>query len=150
MKHAVASRMVLLFMVFVVVGCDQSVPTLTQEPDILFPRQNPTFDVMEALLSGNLVEQAGCLRIEMAGNSESVVPIWPADYTLSSRNGTLVILDGSQQAKVQVGEAVLLSGGFVQSLNDSPAVSNEISRKVQQRCPGSYWLVGSEVGPAPR
>lgn len=150
MNYAVLLRTALLFMVFLAVGCDQFVPTLTQDSDILFPRQNPTFDVMEALLAGDLVEQAGCIRIEVVGNSESIVPIWPADYALSRRNGTLQILDGNREAKIQVGEAVLLSGGFVQSLTDNPAVSNEVSRKVQERCPGSYWLVGSEVGPAPQ
>lgn len=115
---------------------------------MLFPRQNPGHAVMEALLMGRLVEEAGCLYIAIDEKPLMYVPVWPSDYSLRSNSGMLEILDGSSDVRVQVGEQVFLSGGHVESLDHQDAVSSDMRAQVQARCPGMYWLVGSEVRPA--
>ena len=90
---------------------------------------------MEALLSGELVLDKGCLRVQNEG--ESYLVIWQADYFLSDNDGVLEILDETGTAVAQVGEMVYMGGGEQAGVRDA-----ELRQPVPEICGGPYWRMG--------
>jgi hypothetical protein len=106
--------------------------------DVFFPEYQPTGDVMTAEFRGKLVlDDESCLRVEWSRHG-SVVPIWPSDYKLDTGSGEVRVLAGSGRVVARVGEEVYMSGGEI-------GRSLEGRRELEERCPGTYWIVGAEV-----
>ena len=117
----------------------------TPGPTIFFPQgQEETEDgvrfVMQALLFGELVFEEGSLRVNDADGVPSHLLIWPPDFTLSTENDGIQILNGGGEVVARVGDQLRISGGAVAGPAYSELVPDEY--------PGPYWIVGDEVGPA--
>ncbi|MGH7601368.1 MAG: hypothetical protein ACREOI_33835 [bacterium] len=100
---------------------------------------------MEAILIGKLVEVDGCLRINSSNSETSYLVVWPFGYSLKIANGVIMIQDGAGKTRVRVGEEVFVSGGETKSVEGIAALDDQLKRELSTRCPGPYWLVGSEV-----
>jgi hypothetical protein len=109
---------------------------ITPVPDLFMPQLKVRdFGFMEALISGELVVQDGCLRVQ-AGD-ESTLVIWQADYFLTDNDGILEILDETGAVVAQIGEMVYIGGGEQPSVNDS-----ELRQPIPAQCGGPYWRMG--------
>ena len=135
----------LLVIAVILVACrnqiaTSSVPTL----DVFFPKQKEIEGeraVMDALLTGGLVEVNGCLRVIASESRNSYLLIWPPDFTRTTENGVTQVHDGFGQVIVQVGDKVNISGGevpieFAQEFSD---------QKLPPDCLQPYWIVGDEI-----
>jgi hypothetical protein len=100
---------------------EPTTPATLEEPipvdsaeGFFFPVQPPVEgerDVMEALLTGTLQEEMGCLRV-VAGE-DSYLPIWPPGYSLTAEIGTPQVLNESGEVVATIGQEVNLGGGVV-------------------------------------
>ena len=94
---------------------------------------------MTAGIRGKLVlDDRGCLRVKDPADRVSVVPVWPAPFELDTEGEDVRVLDASGRVVAQVGREVYMSGGEV-------GRSLEGKRQLQERCPGVYWIIGTEV-----
>jgi len=109
---------------------------ITPVPDVFMP-QLKMRDVgfMDALISGELVVQDGCLRVK-AGDGSTLV-IWQADYFLTDNDGILEILDETGAVVARVGEMVYMGGGEQPSVDDT-----ELRQPIPDQCGGPYWRMG--------
>jgi hypothetical protein len=112
--------------------------TSAHDTDVLFPEYRPTGIFMMAGYRGELVlDDEGCLRVEGPGHG-SIVPIWPSGYEPDAMGEEVRILNRSGRIAARVGEEVYMSGGEI-------GRSLEGRRELEERCPGTYWIVGTEV-----
>jgi hypothetical protein len=116
-----------------------------RDVEVFFPQQRPGGEAMMAEMSGKLVlDDEGCLRVEEHPGHADTVPIWPANYELDASGGEVRVLDEEGGVAVRVGEEVYMGGGGVPK--DRVTLANErMSKELFERCPGEYWVVGSEV-----
>ena len=100
---------------------------------------------MMAEISGKLVlDDEGCLRIEEPPGHTDTVPIWPTDFELDTSGEEVSVLDEEGRVAATVGEKVYMGGGGVPK--DRVTLADEkMLRELFERCPGEYWIVGSEV-----
>lgn len=135
----------LLVTAVILVACrDQSATSSVPIPDVFFPKQKETEGeraVMDALLTGDLVEVNGCLRVNASESENSYLLIWPPDFSRTNENGVTQVRDGSGQVVVQVGDKVRISGGevpteFAQEFSDQP---------LPHDCPEPCWIAGDDV-----
>ncbi len=118
-------------------------------PGIAFPRQKPVEGMRTSMLAelvGTLVLDAdgGCLRVAPLYGGESLLPIWPPEYTLRVEGEQVLVIDGEGQVAARVGEEVSMSGGQV-------AVTDEwVLQQIPTACRGAYFVVGHEVRPSLR
>lgn len=112
---------------------------------VAFPRQQPVEGVramMAAELTGELVLVDDCLRINSIYGG-TVLPVWPAEFTLRGENDEIQILDGNGQVVARVGEEVYMGGG-----EGSPeALADCVREQLPAACTGPYWIVGGGVRP---
>ncbi len=103
-----------------------------------------------AEVSGKLVlDDEGCLRIEEHPGHTDTVPIWPAGFELDTSGDEVSVLDEEGRVVATVGEKVYMGGGGVPK--DRVTLADErMLRELYKRCPGEYWIVGSEVRPLQR
>ena len=103
-----------------------------------------------AEVSGKLVlDDEGCLRIEEHPGHTETVPIWPANFELDTSGDEVSVLDEEGRVAATVGEKVYMGGGGVPK--DRVTLADErMLRALYKRCPGEYWIVGSEVRPLQR
>lgn len=140
-----------------VTGCDGTAPTgatsgspqpsaaVTQVANlqVVFPQQakaDREQEGMEALLVGQLVLTAGCLRVNAPDPGISYLVIWPADYTLSTASGTGQILDERGQVIAQIGDMLRVTGGEVSA---NARLSAQLREPLPDGCAGPYWLASA-------
>jgi hypothetical protein len=106
-----------------------------------FPVQNnPNPDYMEALLTGELVIEDGCLRVD------DDVLVWPNGFSLSIEGEVIQVIDGTGQPIARVGDKVEVSGGEVGTSELPGGYLSELSAQLPSDCcPGPYWIVGEEI-----
>jgi len=113
-------------------------------PGVAFPRQAPLVtEVMEAQLIGDLLLVDGCLRVKDLYSGDSILPIWPPEFTLGAENDGIQVLDGDGQVVARVGEEVYMGGGEV----SSPSLPDCVRQQLPAECSGPYWIVGMGVRP---
>jgi hypothetical protein len=95
--------------------------------------------------SGELVlDDEGCLRVKATPKDPGTTPVWPAGYGLDATGGEVRILDEEGRVVAKVGERVYVGGG--ETPKDHVTLADErTERELFERCPGEYWIVGSEV-----
>ncbi len=100
---------------------------------------------MMAEVRGKLIlDDEGCLRIEEHPGHAEAVPIWPAGFELETGSDEVSVLDDEGRVAATVGEEVYMGGGVIPK--DQVTLADErMSRELFERCPGEYWIVGSEV-----
>ncbi|MBE9524594.1 MAG: hypothetical protein IMY76_05810 [Chloroflexi bacterium] len=110
---------------------------ITPVPNVFMPQLKQRDAIfLEALLSGELVVEDGCLRIRNNDTDESRLIIWQADYFLTDNEGTLEILNETGAVVAQVGEMVYMGGGEV------PIDASVLREPIPEQCRGPYWLMG--------
>jgi hypothetical protein len=103
-----------------------------------------------ALLSGEMIlDGEGCLRVRAGANGPTWVPVWPADYRLSTGTGAVRVKGPDDRTVAEVGKKASMGGGEVGLQGDM--VDRSTIRELRERCPGEYWSVlDSSVGPPPK
>ena len=107
------------------------------EKELTFPVQENSADVMDALITGKLVERDGCLYIDAGGRSTS--PIWPHGFSYDRDGDAVTILDDKGTPVARTGEEVSMGGGLIGE-PESP-LSDDLAKKVGD-CEAPYWVVG--------
>jgi hypothetical protein len=120
--------------------------TSAPRDEVFFPRQRQGGEQMMAEISGKLVlDDEGCLRMEEHPGHAETVPIWPSGFELDTGD-EVIVLDDEGRVAATVGEKVYMGGGGVPK--DRVTLADErMLRELFERCPGEYWIVGSEVRP---
>lgn len=124
----------------------KKVDSCSQQPvaGIAFPRQKPVEGMrvsMAAELIGLLHVEAGCLQVDSIYGDGSVVPIWPAEYSLQETEGVVQVLDENLRVVARVGEEVYMAGGF----GSQDAAAKCEPQEASLSCSGPYWVVGDTV-----
>lgn len=133
-------------MALITIACSpESAPNQCEYDGIFFPRQKASVAVMDAILIGKLVKVDGCLRIDDSNSETSYLVVWPFGYSLKVVSTMIEVRDGAGKTRVRVGEEVFVSGGETKSVEGIAALDEQLKRELSTRCPGPYWLVGSEV-----
>ncbi|WP_434419328.1 hypothetical protein [Nannocystis pusilla] len=101
--------------------------------------REPSDAFMEALLSGTLIEQSGCLRVSPDGKQPGHLLIWQPGYTARRTGDRVEIVDGGGKVVARVGEPLRTGGGQVE-LNDS--LRGQLKAPLDAACVGPYWLMG--------
>ena len=117
----------------------------SREAKVFFPQQRQEGELMMAEISGKLVlDDEGCLRIEEPPGHTETVPVWPAGFELDTCGDQVSVLDEEGRVAARVGGKVYMGGGGVPK--DRVALADKrMLRELFERCPGEYWIVGSEV-----
>jgi hypothetical protein len=108
---------------------------------VFFPKHREGA-VPDARAGGKLVlDEHGCIRLELSENGPAPTPIWPYEYETSVEDGEeIVVLDGRGRMLARIGDKVYLSGGFVgRTLEGIAGVDPQTKRELRERCPGQYW-----------
>jgi hypothetical protein len=112
-------------------GTDSSIP--------FFPQQHtPPTDFMGALLSGKLILEKSCLRIQ-DNDENNYLLIWPKDYSFNVEGDSVQIKDGSGYIVVKVGDKVNVGGGEI----PSELIEDFVDKTFPSDCSGPYWSVAS-------
>jgi hypothetical protein len=99
---------------------------------------------MEALLSGTLIEQSGCLRVSPDGKQPGHLLIWQPGYTVRRAGDRLEIVDSTDKVVARVGEPLRTGGGEV-PLTDS--LRKQLKAPLDAACVGPYWIMGQLQAP---
>ncbi|NJO84350.1 MAG: hypothetical protein HC828_17270 [Blastochloris sp.] len=96
--------------------------------------------MMQALLSGTLIVEDGCLRVREEGGDTRYLVIWQPDYYLSDRDGTRVILDRDGHVVAQVDAPIRLSGGVTSA--GVAELNPQLQAPIPVSCGGPAWRMG--------
>ncbi|WAS98006.1 hypothetical protein [Nannocystis punicea] len=99
---------------------------------------------MEALLSGTLIEQSGCLRVSPDGKQPGHLLIWQPGYTARRTGEQLEVVDGTGKVVARVGEPLRTGGGQVPM---SDELQKQLKAPLDAACVGPYWLMGQLQAP---
>ena len=119
-----------------------------KQAGLFFPRMpaGPRGVILEALGDGRLFVENGCIYMgptERRYRDEvpSDVVVWPHGYSLSRKNGEVLILDEKDKVVARVGETVSMGGGEIRR-EDSGGQFEERRGElgVPDRCRGPLWL----------
>lgn len=105
----------------------------------------PNEDYMTAAGGGKLVvDEEGCLRFGRRGD----LPVWPYEYSLTVKEGEMVILNGDGRVEARIGDRVEVGGGQVETgAGSTPEAARrgfEERRRelgIPDKCRGSLWYV---------
>jgi hypothetical protein len=130
-------------------ACGADPPTgggeTTAPARVFFPQQPPGGESMMAETSGELVlDDEGCLRVKATPKDPGATPVWPADYELDANGDEIRVLDEEGRVAAKVGEEVYMGGGEIPK-GQVTLTDEQMLRELFERCPGEYWIVGSEV-----
>lgn len=115
-------------------------------PGVAFPRQEYVEGprvVMAAELIGTLQLKNDCLQIESLYGDGYIIPVWPAEYSLTYEDDTLIILDGEGNPLIREGDEVYMGGGE----GNSNGLLECVRQQLPASCNGKFWYVGSGVRP---
>jgi hypothetical protein len=120
-------------------------PTDAAPPPALPELRERSNAFMEALLSGTLIDQAGCLRVSPDGKQPGHLLIWQPGYAVRRSGERLEIVESATDKVVaRVGEPLRTGGGEI-PLNDS--VRKQLKAPLDPACVGPYWLMGQLQAP---
>jgi hypothetical protein len=116
-----------------------------EEPPSLgdhFPRQKHTVGGLEALMTGELVLENGCLRVKVSSSyaptdETSVLIIWDLRFSTRTEDGVVQLIDSqTENVLAKVGDVVQMGGGYV----PTPTYLGLVN-PLPDDCPGPYWLI---------
>lgn len=119
-------------------------PTAYYDPSklIFFPRQEKTEGdrvVMEGEIHGTLVLVGNCIRVDSQEADVNYLLIWPYDFDLTFKNGTLDILNENSGVIAHIGDNVHIGGGEIHLLS---MLDKSIQEQIPPQCVGPYWIIG--------
>jgi len=122
--------------------CASSRTTRSNE-EIFFPQlalSNKERAFPDALIEGPLHLSRGCLRV--GANGEGALVIWPPHVRLDRTGDSIRVLDERSRVEAQVGQAVKLGGGEIES---TAPILRDLREPLLARCPGPYWLASGLI-----
>ncbi|GJM40333.1 MAG: hypothetical protein DHS20C20_06150 [Ardenticatenaceae bacterium] len=98
---------------------------------------------MTAAITGELIEVNGCIRIRTNDEPMGYLVIWGPNYSFTTQNNVIEILNGTNQIVASVGQSIHMGGGGGANLpsNIEKTIFNLPS---PSSCPGPFW-VGADV-----
>ena len=115
-----------LLIALLLIGCTEAAASPPANVSLLQLAEQPESS-MEGLVDGTLTNVAGCVGLESADATYTL--IWPPDYDLTGSN---VVLNG--QTVATLGETTAVSGG------EPPS---ELVATLSTSCQAPFWLVGN-------
>jgi hypothetical protein len=95
---------------------------------------------MEALFQGPVeADSAGCIRIHPP---DAATVVWPRGFSLDRRSSGAWVVDQKGRDVGVLGESFRFSGGEVPFLHQGVGFSPAEALRIQDRCPGRFWIVG--------
>lgn len=94
---------------------------------------------LEALLTGELVSENGCLRVRSVRGTDYLL-IWP-NMSEMTADGQGVRLSSNSDVTLSVGDRIRMSGGVAARSH----VQNIVMQPIPSECTGPYWLVGRGI-----
>jgi len=95
---------------------------------------------MEALFEGRIAEDdEGCLRLQPP---DAATVVWPKGFDLEPRSAEAWVVDEKGRDVGFVGGWFRFSGGEVPFLHEGLGFSTAEAVRIQDRCPGRFWVVG--------
>ena len=108
----------------------------TPSPTPYFPVQAEVQEMgLDALLSGELVLDDGCLRVH------DTLILWPYGYTLEIEGGDILVVNEHGEWVAKVGDRVRMGGGHI----SAEFAEEKIGRSLPEGCTGPFWLVAFSV-----
>lgn len=134
---------------------DPTVPVATPVNGVYLLRHKPVAPdepQMAALMSGTLIVEDGCLRVEPDYPGSSPLIIWPAGFEFQVAGDEISILDPDGYVVARVGEPVEMGGGLWAESGDVDGLrkllSQQLDSPIPEHCAAPFWLVGY-VTPSP-
>lgn len=140
-----------------------TIVTLTTEDtspaasDVFFAKKKPVDGLSASARNRGVLtlDEKGCFRIKSIEGRRGHVPIWPPSFKMRVEGEEIKILDGQGDLVARVGEKIVVGGGEFPGigrestlpLESIPSVSKRVGRKLEERCPGQYWLVAPPAPP---
>lgn len=125
--------------------------------DVFFAKKKPVGGLSASARNSGVLtlDEKGCFRIKSVEGRRGHVPIWPASFEMRVEGDEIRILDGQGDLVARVGERLVVGGGEFPGigrestlpLESIPSVSKQVGRKLEERCPGQYWLVAPPAPP---
>ena len=124
---------------------------LASDTELLsFPRHYESLetDMGWDYLFGVLESTTGCLSVRLfplpnaqASYPDSLLMLWPANYSVREEDGNIHVIDGNGTVAARVGDTIRASGDWWRD------VPGELAESIPEACrePGHYWQVGDEV-----
>jgi len=110
-----------------------------------FPQTNTILGNTDALITGKLALDNGCLRVSETNtiNEESYLLIWDETFSIRTEQGIVQVIDSNTgEVLASVGDYVEVGGGIVVGIIE---VEMALKEPLPQECPEPYWLVGDTV-----
>jgi hypothetical protein len=148
------SRSALALAVLGALGCATEPGPDPGQPLFLAHRVPPRVS-MEALFRGRVAaDQAGCVRLDLPGESPTVV--WPHRFTLRAEDDAAghvglsprwLVVDEQGAWVGWLGDPFEISGGIVPTLPRHLVQNDRFEAAAKTRCPGPYWISGDVARP---
>ena len=103
---------------------------------MIFPVQDPSNSQMDALLTGVLINEDGCLYVRGGGAGRTVLPIWRDGYDYSGSGEDVAILNASGKVVARVGQKISMGGG------QAARPLHPTYRERVGHCRGPFWVAG--------
>ncbi|MCI0632473.1 MAG: hypothetical protein L0206_00925 [Actinobacteria bacterium] len=114
-------------------------PSRENDATPLLPHVTRGIANLDALASGTLVEERGCLFLDN-GEGEPLLLVWPRGFQAARTDDRLVVTDASGEVFAEVGQPVSIGGGHVMAKH----VGTFSEPDATGLCGASkYWLVSS-------
>jgi len=113
------------------------------ESDTSFPQLSPSEEeepFPDALISGTLVLEGGCLRLNPSEGGPSYLIVWPSHVTFDTQGDLLRVVDHDNQIAAVPGEQIVLAGGEV---DRSSQIMSQLQQPLPSNCQGPLWLAKS-------
>jgi hypothetical protein len=145
-------RTTLVVLSLILLGCSKSTTDLSEYSGftllgntIFISRPEVNAGNMEAVYHGLVVkDDKGCLRLQ-PGMDGTVV--WPHGFSLQARDKGQWVIDRKGKTVGAVNGRFRFGGGFVPALQSSLGFGEADISKIQDRCPGRFWIVGEILTP---
>ena len=95
----------------------------------------------QALLTGTLTAQSGCLGVS-TGPDSFVHVVWPAGYSLAEADGETWLVDDSGNPVAKTGDEIEMGGGITNLAHAEPSVPGGIPSSCEVGGPDAYWFAG--------
>jgi hypothetical protein len=91
---------------------------------------------MEALATGTLVLEDGCLRLSTPHSNYTYLIIWPKGYYMEKEGDEIMILDEDGQVVAGVGDTISAAGGEMRNICNLWLIGVFLPLA----CEGPYWV----------
>jgi hypothetical protein len=98
---------------------------------------------LTALLRGELILVANCLRVKAPYNTPSYLLAWPPDFEFEITDDIVQVTDKlyGDTKTWYLGDIIEIGGGEI------PRLDEQLQQRLPTHCGGPYWIVGGWLRP---